>query len=138
MKMGIDEVAKANELLQLYEYQKTHILVQILGNMRKLQVADDREGMRKEMDVLRNIMGRIDAVIREQIEKFKDNVDTVNKLAEQKRLVIEITRQAVLYQNSTDVEILNEAYNKMFQAIENFKILSKSISGMKKNYKLAA
>jgi len=137
-KRSIDKVAKDMELLQLYENQKVHILNEILGRLRSLQAANDKKGMKGEMDVLRNILGREDAVLVEQINTFKGNDRLNQKFAEQRILIIQITRLAVFYKNNDDMEILNVTYNKIFEGIQRFKVLSAQITDIKNLNLMAA
>ena len=137
-KRSIDKVAKDMELLQLYENQKVHILNEIMDRLRSLQAANDKKGMKWEMDVLRNILGREDAVVVEQINTFKGNDRLNQKFAEQRTLIIQITRLAVFYKNNDDMEILNVTYNKIFEGIQRFKVLSAQITDIKNLNLMAA
>jgi len=129
--MTIDRVAKEVELLTKYEAPKVNILRRLRDGMRVLKAAGDREGMKKEMDVFLNILGRIDAVIPGEMARFNDNKKIIARLENQRMIIRELTRYAAFYKNQVDIVILNNTYNKMSEAITSFITLSESMINIK-------
>ena len=126
--MTIDSVTEASKILQLYENQKTVVISEILSHMRKLQASQDIDRMKQEMDILINIVRRIDAVISEEFElkglkPFKNKL--YPKLSQQKLVLEDIKKLANAYKNGEDPDNLNALYTKIYEAIQSFKTISK-------------
>lgn len=136
---NIDSLAKETELLQLYEKQKVKVLEEVFGNLRKIQMPtilnrfvgeEEIKDLLEEIKIFRHALRRIVAVIQEQTGKFDDE-RIQKKLAEELHLVAEMDRFALFYRNTSDLDHLSEAYNKIFQLVQSFKTVSNSINAIK-------
>lgn len=147
--MPIDSITKKIELLQAYETQKVHALDQVFGNLRAVQAPfifrpdsaqpKDIENILKELVTIRHMLKRILAAIVEQGKKV-DEKKIGDMLDQQISLIYEMDEIALSYRNTDNIEYLNAKYHKLFEAIEKFKTLSKSIGSIRnlKEAKLAA
>jgi len=125
--MTIDNITDEVGWLTKYEAPKVSILRRLLDGMRAIQVVGDHKEMKKEMDVLLNMLRRIDAVIPGEIVRFKDNKKIISLLDSQRMIISDLNRYAEFYKSQADIGVLNSTYNKISEAIISFITLSKSM-----------
>jgi len=135
--MTIDNLTNTIAELEKYERPKINILNKILEILRTQQSAGDVKNLKEEMSDLQNILRRIDAVIPGEMRRFKENKKIIQTLERQRELISELMRFSTFYQANTDIVILNNLYNKIYEAITNFITLSKSLISIKSFKKTA-
>lgn len=135
--MTIDNLTNTIAELEKYERPKINILNKILEILRTQQSAGDVKNLKEEMSDLQNILRRIDAVIPGEMRHFKENKKIIQTLERQRELISELMRFSTFYQANTDIVILNNLYNKIYEAITNFITLSKSLISIKSFKKTA-
>jgi hypothetical protein len=138
MNTTIDNVTSNLEWIEKYELPKMNILDRFLKGLRVVQAMGDTEGMKKEMDVLDNILRRIDAVIPGEMNRFKGNAIIMSQLSRQRLIINALKEDAARYKGNTDIGRLNEIFNYISNGITSFITLSKSMINIRSVQKKTA